>query len=239
LNNIVARAGTVQFHGVWTYSQHYAARNIFFGPYIYGTCCFANGANIPAVIKTNVRQFDSNVVYNAGNPPTITAWGGTATLYTWAQWQAAGLDVHSSIADPLFTDTTKVFRADYQPRGDFSVRTGSPALALGFRNFPMDSFGVMGIAGPPPVAVQNPFIDKINGMSSGSINVHYSAGRLIVSHDGDYRVTITTALGRTLKVFKGKGCSSVTINARISGTGIYFAVVHAKNGAMTRRFIVD
>lgn len=42
-------------------------------------------------------------------------------------------DRHSVVGDPLFVDPA---------RGDFRVRDHSPALALGFRNFPMDQFGV-------------------------------------------------------------------------------------------------
>jgi hypothetical protein len=42
-------------------------------------------------------------------------------------------DAHSIVADAMFVDPAQ---------GDFRVREGSPALALGFRNFPMDRFGV-------------------------------------------------------------------------------------------------
>ncbi|MBT4821020.1 MAG: signaling protein [Lentisphaerae bacterium] len=44
-----------------------------------------------------------------------------------------GWDVTSVEADPLFVDPTD---------GDFRVRKGSPALDIGFVNFPMDQFGV-------------------------------------------------------------------------------------------------
>jgi hypothetical protein len=45
----------------------------------------------------------------------------------------SGRDAHSVEADALFIDAA---------RGDYRVRPGSPALALGFENFPMDQFGV-------------------------------------------------------------------------------------------------
>jgi hypothetical protein len=45
----------------------------------------------------------------------------------------SGRDVHSLAADARFVAPE---------RGDFRVRAGSPALALGFVNFPMDRFGV-------------------------------------------------------------------------------------------------
>lgn len=44
-----------------------------------------------------------------------------------------GWDTHSLVGDPLFVDPAK---------GDFQVREGSPALLIGFKNFPMDRFGV-------------------------------------------------------------------------------------------------
>jgi len=45
----------------------------------------------------------------------------------------SGRDEHSIIADVLFIDTEN---------GDYRVEDNSPALALGFKNFPMDQFGV-------------------------------------------------------------------------------------------------
>ncbi|HUT88999.1 MAG TPA: signaling protein [Thermoguttaceae bacterium] len=44
-----------------------------------------------------------------------------------------GCDADSLVGDPLFVDAAN---------GDFRVRDGSPALKLGFVNFPMDQFGV-------------------------------------------------------------------------------------------------
>ena len=44
-----------------------------------------------------------------------------------------GGDAHSIVAEAQFVDP---------PSGDYRVKDGSPALALGFRNFPMDRFGV-------------------------------------------------------------------------------------------------
>lgn len=49
------------------------------------------------------------------------------------QSQRLGLDPHSLAGSPRFVDPE---------HGDFSVHPDSPALQLGFRNFPMDRFGV-------------------------------------------------------------------------------------------------
>ncbi|WP_404307368.1 right-handed parallel beta-helix repeat-containing protein [Neorhodopirellula lusitana] len=44
-----------------------------------------------------------------------------------------GWDVNSLVADPLFINPAE---------GDFRVKEGSPAFKIGFKNFPMDQFGV-------------------------------------------------------------------------------------------------
>lgn len=66
----------------------------------------------------------------SGRPVTFTA-----KKLTLADWQKTGQDVGSVIADPLFADPTK---------RDFSLRSDSPALALGFK--PIDT-SVMGVTG--------------------------------------------------------------------------------------------
>jgi S1-C subfamily serine protease len=75
-----------------------------------------------------------------GKPQDHQKWGREIdrNLFTSSEadrckFSAHGCDVHSLVGDPLFVDPSK---------GDFRVREGSPALALGFRNFPMDGFGV-------------------------------------------------------------------------------------------------
>lgn len=50
----------------------------------------------------------------------------------WAAWQAKGFDRNSLFADPQFIDPLS---------GNYHVRATSPAIALGFKNFPMDGFG--------------------------------------------------------------------------------------------------
>ena len=50
-----------------------------------------------------------------------------------AQSRAGERDLHSAAGDPGFIDPAS---------GDFRVRDDSPALKLGFKNFPMDRFGV-------------------------------------------------------------------------------------------------
>ena len=50
-----------------------------------------------------------------------------------AQWQAAGRDTNSVFGDPLFLDPANL---------DFRLKPASPALKLGFKPFPLDTFGL-------------------------------------------------------------------------------------------------
>ncbi len=52
--------------------------------------------------------------------------------YPFREWQAKGLDQHSVIADPLFTDANN---------GDFLLQPASPALKLGFRAIDLKGVG--------------------------------------------------------------------------------------------------
>src|SRR2546430_2770252 len=49
-----------------------------------------------------------------------------------AEWQAAGKDLHSIIGDPLFVDPE---------RGDFRLRPGSPTAQIGFEPWDLSSVG--------------------------------------------------------------------------------------------------
>jgi PDZ domain len=69
-------------------------------------------------------EMDFNLVQNYG-----AMNGAPATQLQ----QQSGRDEHSIIADAQFIDPA---------RGDYRVKDGSPALALGFVNFPMGRFGV-------------------------------------------------------------------------------------------------
>lgn len=54
---------------------------------------------------------------------------------TWEEWQAAGRDAHSLIADPKFRDAAN---------RDFHLATDSPAFGLGFEPIDIDAAGVYG-----------------------------------------------------------------------------------------------
>jgi hypothetical protein len=79
-------------------------------------------ANMPA--SPWGKGMDSNLVQKSG-----VATSAPATQLQ----QQSGRDEHSIVADAQFVDPA---------HGDYRVKDGSPALELGFINFPMNQFGV-------------------------------------------------------------------------------------------------
>jgi len=90
--------------------------------------------------------FRRNIVWRDYRPALMPAppWGqdmdynlmhkeGKETAPAARLQKQSGRDEHSIVADAQFVDPAK---------GDYRVEDGSPALALGFVNFPMDQFGV-------------------------------------------------------------------------------------------------
>lgn len=105
-------------------------------------------------------HFDSNLYWtDDGKPPMFGA-------RDWEAWRAGGQDEHSAVADPLFVDPG---------HGDFRLRPGSPAEALGFEPIDTSEIGLYGdpdwvakprrlvmppfhaIAPPPPATVDEDF----------------------------------------------------------------------------------
>jgi hypothetical protein len=90
--------------------------------------------------------FRRNIVWSDYRPALMHAppWGqemdhnlmhqdGAASAPATRLQRRSGRDEHSIVADAQFVDPAS---------GDYRVKDGSPALALGFVNFPMDQFGV-------------------------------------------------------------------------------------------------
>jgi len=94
-------------------SQDVFRRNIVFTPY-----------RPIRVNKPWGKQCDFNLLHR----PRLGEAAAAAVLQN-----ASARDKHSIEADALFID---------RERGDYRISDGSPALELGFRNFPMDQFGV-------------------------------------------------------------------------------------------------
>ncbi len=74
------------------------------------------------------NHYDHNLYWNVNFPDSPNILQDKSM----DQWQAQGYDLHSEIADPLFVDPEN---------GDYGVKENSPAINLGFENFPMNEFG--------------------------------------------------------------------------------------------------
>lgn len=91
--------------------------------------------------RPNTGTVDYNLFWNRGAPVNFQIdTRGDKALTTQPRWEQYKLDEHSVTADPQFVAPEK---------GDYTVKAGSPALALGFKNIPMDQFGKPGYPVPP------------------------------------------------------------------------------------------
>jgi len=86
---------------------------------------------------TNTFEFDWNLYFNPAKKRDEIKWAGS----TWAEWQQRGKDRHSQYADPLFTNPEQ---------GDFTLRSESPAFALGFQRIDLSQVGPRIKTGPTP-----------------------------------------------------------------------------------------
>jgi hypothetical protein len=101
-----------------------------------------NSTAYPSVwYKDSQDSLKNNIWMTAYKPARMPKdkWGGTSDKNLFAAdfalkaAQDKGWDANSLVGDAMFLDPAK---------GDFRVREESPALKLGFKNFPMDRFGV-------------------------------------------------------------------------------------------------
>ena len=82
-------------------------------------------------IDLSTTVSDYNIIYHSGLPLLVPITKASAKQQ-WIEWQNKGLDQHSLIADPLFSNIA---------RGDFTLSSASPALKMGFKPIPFDKIG--------------------------------------------------------------------------------------------------
>ncbi|PTY07114.1 peptide-binding protein [Opitutaceae bacterium EW11] len=112
-NNVIVGAG-YDPHVWYSHSGDAFRRNIVWTAY--------HPANMPP--PPWGAEMDFNLVHVSG---------ATSPAAATQLQEKSGRDEHSLVADARFVDPE---------HGDYRVQPGSPALALGFENFPMDDFGV-------------------------------------------------------------------------------------------------
>jgi len=132
-NNLCLNGGIKNREGYHRTVQNNILANNWFHPHVWlassGDVFRRNivfGRYKPAgtIAKPWGKEMDCNLVHQPG----LTAVKPAADLQ-----EQSGRDEHSVEGDALFINPAA---------GDFQVKDGSPALALGFKNFPMDQFGV-------------------------------------------------------------------------------------------------
>jgi hypothetical protein len=223
-NNLVYRVKTGGFH------QHYGRENIVRNNIL----AFSELQQLQA---TRVEQhlsftLENNIIYwdtgalLAGQWNTLNFqsrnncfWNATGERFTFAgksleQWQAAGHESGSIIADPKFKDPT---------RYDFHIDNDSPVIKLGFKPFDYTRAGVYGEANwirkaaearfsplepapdPPPLSIRDDFERQKVGQSPAGAELH-------VENRGDSILVTdeTAAAGKqSLKITDAAGLAQV------------------------------
>ena len=123
-NNIMVTPVPFAMHVWYPKSEDVVVRNIIVvtGNEIYGPIRMPN--------HPWGKQIDYNL-FKTKEPGEFNVPGEAANL---EEWRAKGYDQNSVCGDPMFVDPE---------RGDYRVKPDSPALELGFKNFPMNQFGVI------------------------------------------------------------------------------------------------
>jgi hypothetical protein len=236
INNVVVGGGTIDIHDPMPQNGDSVMHNIIAGREFADWCCSwaglnANGTALAQGVVSRGSIVDSNCYYGYGSNPRVYSWAGwgasasrAGTACTWDQWVAGGCDVHSRVADPLFVDPAN---------GNYQVKAGSPALAMGFKNFPMDSFGVLTV---PCVGTSGQFKGSTFATENRAVQLRYSGKRLSISHHGRYALTITTVSGKVAGRFSAKGDASFILNL---GAGMYIANLKTEKGFEAKRFIIN
>jgi hypothetical protein len=128
--------------------NHYNRRTLIKGCHIhegygrkaYNNVLINNGFHPHVWYEDCASEFQRNIVMIKHAPIGMKKNWGVLVDYNFFTSEAdrapqadSGSDAHSLSGDPMFVDAAS---------GDFRVKDGSPALKTGFKNFPMDHYGV-------------------------------------------------------------------------------------------------
>ena len=132
-NNLCLHGGIKNREGFGRVVENNILVDAGFDPHVWYAAC-------GDIVRRNIMWTDYRPA-NMHSPPwgaemdfnLVQKFGATTNAPATRLMQQSGRDEHSIVADAQFLDPA---------RGDYRVKDGSPALALGFVNFPMDQFGV-------------------------------------------------------------------------------------------------
>jgi hypothetical protein len=119
---------------------------------VLGPTAYSNVDNDPVTAE---YAADDNLFWDNGAPISDSPDGSFTeqlstdgvTLNTQSTWVEDGFDVHSKVGNPDFESS------DPGTTFNFTVASGSPALAVGFKNFPMTGFGASNGSEPPAYSI--------------------------------------------------------------------------------------
>lgn len=124
-NNLCLNGGIKLREGFYRVVENNIMVNNSFHPHVW----FANCADV----------FRRNIIRDSYKDVRVMSWGKEMDYNLFPdeeslmKAQIYNIDANSSFGDPMFANPANL---------DFSVSGNSPALKLGFKNFPMDEFGV-------------------------------------------------------------------------------------------------
>lgn len=107
---------------------------------VYNNIIINNSFHPHVWFKDSKVEFKHNIVSSGYFPIGVKFWGDGVDNNLFPDTVAFNkslknhTDAHSVYGDPMFVDAAK---------GNFSVKPNSPAFKIGFKNFPMDEFGVV------------------------------------------------------------------------------------------------
>ncbi|QKJ28922.1 PDZ domain-containing protein [Mucilaginibacter mali] len=107
---------------------------------VYNNVIINNSFHPHVWFKDSKVSFQHNIVSSGYFPIGVKFWGDDVDNNLFPDSAALNkslknhTDAHSTYGDPMFVDAAK---------GNFTVKPNSPAFKIGFKNFPMDEFGVV------------------------------------------------------------------------------------------------
>ncbi len=204
-NNFLINAGVKSQHGF----NHFISNNVVIGALFtfhqwnltdmqkYVTHNIIVNGN-PYYCRTkdffpNTGEIDSNVFWNNGRAVTLVIDNGTSEISATPTWTQDKLDLHSVTADPQFVNAAEC---------NYQVQSTSPAITLGFQNFPMNQFGKPGypaaLSCPEmPVAVTTVPPEKKNESLYIILGANSSI-RFSLSKQGPVSLTVYSMTGQRL-----------------------------------------
>jgi len=190
----------------------------------------ANAYDIQAMTLSsgNKAYIDYNLFWNNGGG---VDYSGTKN---------AGYDAHSQVADPKFTNAAA---------GDYTVAAGSPALTMGFVNFPMDSFGRLNVVPDTNQPGPSGVIARVKPMEMPNAQCAWFGNRLTVRYSLPYDAMVSINLysmnGKNIAVLEDRhenaGGHTLSWNAgsaRLHSSNTYLVKMKFGEKTVTRKIVM-